>query len=252
MRKQQSKWYTTNEGGCGINFFQEIKDGLQRFWHYGQYSYQYSSQFILVPEKGIAVIALANGENIFQAGYEIVDELLLNNFKQHTPKLVNKITEPDWQFFKGTYLHSVYGLIEVTGRKLIKINDNLFELVPFNNDTYLVQDEVGNTLYTVGFPASTEKCIVINTKGCSEFKEDYTPNPSDWVNWEGFYSDRRDTYEVSIQELTLLIKEPGQKVIAKPIAKNLFHSKEAGLVGFIDVNGNLTLEFGNAWRYPKV
>jgi CubicO group peptidase (beta-lactamase class C family) len=250
MRKQQSKWYTPNDGGCGINFFQEVKDGIQRFWHYGQYSYQYSSQFILVPEKGIAVIALANGENIFQAGYEIVDELLKNE-KVAAPKPANISTEPDWQFFKGTYLHSYFGLIELTGNRLIKIKGTEFELIPYSIDTYLAKDEQGTTLYTIGFTASSVKCIVVNTKGCSEFNEVYTPNPNDWFNWEGQYSDGRDSYEVSIQGESLLIKEPNQELLARPISRNKFLSKETGLVRFIEVNGVITIEFDYAWRYPK-
>jgi CubicO group peptidase (beta-lactamase class C family) len=251
MRKMQSKWYTTNDGGCGITFFQERKDGILRFWHYGQYSYQYSSQFILVPEKGIAVIALANGENIFQAGYEIVDELLKNE-NRVTPEPKEIPVEPDWQFLKGYYLHSYYGLIEITGNRLLKVNDTEFELVPHSSDTYLAMDGQGNTLYTVGFPASGEKCIVLNTKGCSEFTVGYIPHHSDWINWEGQYSDGRDTYEVSIQGASLLIKEKNQEYIASPISINQFLTKEAGLVSFIEVNGALTLEFGYAWRYPKI
>lgn len=250
MRKQQIKWYTPNDGGCGINFFQEVKDGIQRFWHYGQYSYQYSSQFILVPQKGIAVIALANGENIFQAGYEIVDELLKHE-KNNTLEPVKFLDEPDWQFFKGTYLHSYYGLIEITGNRLIKINNAEFELIPHSRDTFLAKDEQGNTIYTVGLPKDSVKCIVINTKGCSEFKEVYTPNPNEWLNWEGKYSDGRDTYEVSIQGNSLLIKELDHEILASPISKNKFLSKEAGLISFIEVNGVLTLEFDFAWRYPK-
>jgi CubicO group peptidase (beta-lactamase class C family) len=250
MRKQQSKWYTPNDGGCGINFFQETKDGIQRFWHYGQYSYQYSSQFILVPEKGIAVIALANGENIFQAAYEIVDELLKHE-KIDTPRPVDISDETNWHFFKGTYLHSYYGLIEISGERKITINETDFELVPFNRDTFLVKDEHDNILFTVGFPSNAEKCIVINTKGCSEFKEVYNPNQEDWLSFEGRYSDGRDSYDVCIQGETLVIKEMDKEFVAKAISRYQFLNSDVGLISFIEVNGVLTLEFDYAWRYPK-
>ncbi|NHM30217.1 serine hydrolase domain-containing protein [Neobacillus terrae] len=261
MRKEQNNWYTLTEAGCGINFFRETKDGVERFWHYGQYSNQYSSQFILVPEKGIAVIALANGEDIFQAGYEIVDELL----KEESKASINRekpeiVYHPDWKAFEGSYLHSYYGLIDIyslNSKMYIKHNGQQFELSPYSNDTCFAKNDEGNIIYTVGFPVPAEgqtiKCVMVNSNACPEFIQDYIPNHLEWENWTGIYSDGRDSYDVSVHEDTLIIKDhqTNKELIGQAIKGNQFLTKEYGLVSFIDVNGITTLEFGYAWRYPK-
>ncbi|WP_442597131.1 serine hydrolase domain-containing protein [Neobacillus sp. D3-1R] len=261
MRTQQIRWYTLTDAGCGINFFKETKDGIDRYWHYGQYSNQYSSQFILVPEKGIAVIALANGENIFQAGYEIIDELLKEDSHiGNTPE--NRLSDEkmDLSSYEGTYLHSYYGLfdIHITSEKVVmNHNHTQYELSPFNKDTYLAKDEQGNTVFTIGFPApingQTINCIVVNSKACPEFKLTYTPNPEDWNNWVGTFSNGKESYEVSINGDTLVIKDlqMSMELIGRAIEGNQFLTKEYGLVNFIEVNGVINLEFDFAWRYPK-
>lgn len=260
MRKQQINWYTTTQAGCGITFFRETKGGIERFWHYGQYSNQYSSQFILVPEKGIAVIALANGENIFQAGYEIVDELLKDEVHEEVTPDVSSFTEPEWASIEGTYLHSYYGLIEVysqTGKVFMKHNEQSYELSRFNRDTYMAKDDNENTAFTLGIPVyspeQTVKCIVVNSKACPEFAQNYQADPKDWEDWVGTYSDGRDSYEVMIQGDTLMIKDPQNhmELIGRAIAKNWFLTKEYGLVSFISVNGITNIEFDFAWRFPK-
>ncbi|WML50400.1 serine hydrolase domain-containing protein [Neobacillus sp. PS3-34] len=262
MRSQHSKWYNLTDGGCGITFFKETKDGIDRYWHYGQYSNQYSSQFILVPEKGIAVIALANGENIFQAGYEIVDELLKEASNEEMEKVnVTSSVEPDWKAIEGSYLHSYYGIFDIqylSGKVFLKQNEQEFELIPHSSDTYVAKDEQGNTTFTVGFPTpsaeQTIQCIVVNSKACPEFKQVYTPNPSDWKNWEGTFSDGRDSYEVRIHGESLIIKDlqMNKELTGRAIEKNQFLTKEYGLVSFININGAINLEFDYAWRYPKV
>lgn len=261
MRNQQSKWYNSTNGGCGISFFKETKDGIDRYWHYGQYSNQYSSQFILVPDKGIAVIALANGENIFQAGYEIVDELL-GGTDNETADATEGFhgEEPDWAYFEGTYLHSYYGLIKIcsdSAEKSLIHNDQKFKLKQFNTLTYFALDDKGNTAFTVGFPAptlsQTIKCIVVDSKACPEFKRVYTPDPKDWNDWEGTFSNGIESYEVSIQEDFLIIKDlqTSMDLIGRAIDKNQFLTKEYGLVSFINIDGNINLEFDFAWRYPQ-
>jgi CubicO group peptidase (beta-lactamase class C family) len=261
MRSLQSKWFTPTDAGCGITFFKETKDGIDRFWHYGQYSNQYSSQFILVPEKGIAVIALANGENIFQAGYEIVDELLKDEkIEEIHPVHESKSAEPDWPAFEGSYLHSYYGLIEIcqaAGKRLLKHNEQPYELTRYNGDTYFAKDSDGNTAFTIGFPAPTTgqtiKSIMVNSKATPEFTQLYTPNPSDWKDWEGAYNDGRDTYEVTVQEDALIIKDlqTNMELAGQAIDRNMFLTKEFGLVSFIEINGTINIEFDYAWRYPK-
>ncbi|MEH7883373.1 serine hydrolase domain-containing protein [Bacillus sp. JJ1609] len=261
MRTEQSKWYNLTDGGCGITFFKETKDGVDRYWHYGQYSYQYSSQFILVPDKGLAVIALANGENIFQAGYEIVDELL-KGADNETVDTIEEFQgeEPDWAYFEDTYLHSYYGLIEIgsdSAKKFLVHNDQKFELKQVNTDTFIAIDDKRKTVFTIGFPAPTSgqtiKCIVVDSKACPEFTRVYTPDPNDWNNWEGIYSNGQESYEVSIQEDFLIIKDlqTNMDLIGRAIDKNQFLTKEYGLVSFIDIDGNINLEFDFAWRYPQ-
>ncbi|WP_108672476.1 serine hydrolase domain-containing protein [Peribacillus acanthi] len=261
MRSQQSKWHTLTNGGCGITFFKETKDDIDRYWHYGQYSYHYSSQFILVPEKGIAVIALANGENIFQAGYEIIDELLKEESKGENTSIQPNATELiNWDHFTGTYLHSYYGLFDisyVTGKAILKYNERQFELSPYNQDTYLAKDDDGNTVFTVGFRTPTEeqsiKSIMVNSNACPEYKTAYTPNVNDWIHWQGTYSDGDDTYEVLVQGETLMIKDiqNRKEMVTSALESNKFLTKEYGLVSFIEINQHTILEFGNAWRFPK-
>jgi CubicO group peptidase (beta-lactamase class C family) len=262
MRSQQSKWYNLTDGGCGITFFKETKDGIDRYWHYGQYSYQYSSQFILVPEKGIAVIALANGENIFQAGYEIVDELLKSTESEKADSMKDSDSEdPEWPHFNGVYLHSYHGLLEIRSdmKKNILIHDGQnFGLKPFTSDTFIAVDDKGNTAFTVGFPENrdgqTTKCIVVNSKACPEFKQVYVPDPQDWNNWEGNYSNGIESYEVWIQGQSLMIKDlqNNMELSGRAINHNQFLTKEYGLVSFIDIDGKINLEFDFAWRYPKL
>ncbi|HYK73038.1 MAG TPA: serine hydrolase domain-containing protein, partial [Pseudoneobacillus sp.] len=261
MRSQQIRWYTLTDAGCGISFFKETKDGIDRYWHYGQYSNQYSSQFILVPEKGIAVIALANGENIFQAGYEIVDELLKNEVNEEINPVNDGFSEePEFASFEGTYLHSYYGLFEIkylSGKVLMKHNEQSFELIKHSSDTYIVKDEQENTIFTVGFPIPTTdqtiKCIVVNSKACPEFQLVYKSNTNDWNVWEGTFSDGRDSYEVYIQGENLVIKDlqMNKELIGSAIERNQFLTKEYGLVSFIVINGVINLEFDYAWRFPK-
>jgi CubicO group peptidase (beta-lactamase class C family) len=257
MRSQQSKWYNLNEGGCGITFFRETKDGITRFWHYGQYSHQYSSQFILVPEKGIAVIALANGENIFQAGYEIIDELLKQETSPETVKLPTSALSANLADYQATYLHSYFGLFQIeqdSEKWVLKHQGRSHELIPYNHDTYICKDEQGQITFTVGFPKSpTQKCLMINSSACPEFVEDYQPNPDDWEKWQGLYSDGHESYEVYIEDNLLIIqKQPNRKrLVGQAIKHNQFLTKEYGLANFIDVHGETTLEFGYAWRYPK-
>jgi hypothetical protein len=261
MRKQQSNWYTLTNAGCGITFFQEKKDGVERFWHYGQYSHQYSSQFILVPEKGIAVIALANGENIFQAGYEIIDELLKGASKDGIGLTDLSESEAiDYSLFEGSYLHSYYGLFELyerSGKVSMKHNEQIFELIQHSKDTYIAKDDSGHTQFTVGFPTlntdQTSRCIVVNSKACPEFKQGYIPNPKDWENWVGIFSDGRETYETFIQSESFIIKDNQKSTnsVARAIEKNLFLTKEFGLLRFIEIKGIVNLEFDYAWRYPK-
>jgi CubicO group peptidase (beta-lactamase class C family) len=260
MRNQHSKWFTPTDAGCGITFFQENKNGIERYWHYGQYSHQYSSQFILIPEKGMAVIALANGENIFQAGYEIVDELLKDEPQQKgIPVSLTSLAEPDWPTFEGCYLHSYYGLFHVyvdSGKPSIKHNDQVYELTRYHTDTYAANDELGNTIFTLGFPSikaeQTVKCIMVNSKACPEFKQEYIPNPSYWNIFEGSYSDGKDSFEVSIQVDSLIIKVTGHnEIVGRAIAKNQFLTKEFGLIRFIEIDHVINLEFDFAWRYPK-
>ncbi|MBM7619713.1 CubicO group peptidase (beta-lactamase class C family) [Bacillus tianshenii] len=261
MRKEQSKWYTTNDGGCGITFFKETKDGIERFWHYGQYSYQYSSQFILVPEKGIAVIALANGENIFQAGYEIVDELLKDEANISEPSAQPILTDDiDGKAYEGTYLHSYHGLFEITelsGKLLMKHRENSYELKRQTSDIYSAQDENGNNVFSVGLPPLApnhgDRCIVVDTKACPEFELAYTPNPSDWHDFIGTYSDGTESYEVELADSTVIIKDlqNNKELIGRAIEHNRFLTREYGLVSFIDIKGVVTLEFDYAWRYSK-
>lgn len=257
MRKLQSKWYNLTNAGCGITFFRETKDGIERFWHYGQYSTQYSSQFILVPEKGIAVIALANGENIFQAGYEIIDELLKNeNLDGAMSSMVDITVEPDWKYYEGTYLHSYFGLFEIK-EGLIKHNDQVYKLVRHRHDTYLVKDDKGNNIFTVGFPSphvgQTIKSIMVNSNACPEFKTEDNLDPSKWKNWEGLYSDGRDEYEVRFQEMSLILSSSKKKneIVGPPLTNNLFLTQKYGVVGFGEINGVVTLEFDFAWRFTK-
>jgi CubicO group peptidase (beta-lactamase class C family) len=262
MRNQQSRWYTLNDAGCGITFFQEKKDGVERFWHYGQYSHQYSSQFILVPEKGIAVIALANGENIFQAGYEIIDELL----KEDSNDEIGLIDLPQsdklyYPIFEGSYLHSYYGLFKLyerSGKAYMEYNEQSFELIQHSKDTYIVKDDSDKVQFTVGFPTKasdqTINCIVVNSKACPEFKQGYISNPTDWQNWVGIFSDGRETYETFIQGESFIIRDNqmSTNLIARAIERNLFLTKEFGLIRFIEIKGIVNLEFDYAWRYPKI
>ena len=261
IRTQQAKWYTLTDAGCGISFFKETKDGIERYWHYGQYSNEYSSQFILVPDKGIAVIALANGENIFQAGYEIVDELLKE--ESHTADNgleKGEYTETSWTNFEGTYLHSYYGLFDIyhhSGKGFMRYEEHQYELIHHQDDIYYVRDENEGTLYTVGFPSPTAeqtiKCIVVNSKACPEFNQVYTPDRSDWQDWEGTFSNGKESYEVAIEGESLMIKDlQNEKVlIGKAIDRHQFLTKEYGLVNFIEIHGVINLEFDYAWRYPK-
>lgn len=261
MRKQQSKWYTTNNGGSGITFFKETKDGIERFWHYGQYSYQYSSQFILIPEKGIAVIALANGENIFQAGYEIVDELLKDEPKHMEPSAQpNLMDEIDGKAYVGTFLHSYHGLFtisEFSGQLFLKHRENTYEMKRQTSAIYSAQDNKGNNVFSVGFPPlaanHADRCIVVDTKACPQFELSYTPNPSDWQEFIGTYSDGTESYEVEISDDTVVIKDVqnNKELIGHAIERSRFLTRDYGLVSFIDINGVLTLEFDYAWRYPK-
>ncbi|MFC0186773.1 serine hydrolase domain-containing protein [Fictibacillus aquaticus] len=261
MRTQQSKWYTPTDGGCGITFFQENKDGIDRFWHYGQYSHEYSSQFILVPEKGIAVIALANGENIFQAGYEIVDELLKGETVESARQdSSDDGSTPDWALYEGSYLHSYYGIIHLEKREgevFLKHNDQEFKLVRHSSDTYFAHDAEGHTPFTVGLPAQipgqSSKTIMVNSKGCPEFLPTYKPEPSDWEEWTGVYGSGKESYEISIDGEALILKEVhnNKEQTCRPITKNLFMTQEYGVINFTDVNGTITLEFVFAWRYPK-
>lgn len=257
MRSEQSKWYTLSGAGCGITFFKETKEGIERFWHYGQYSNQYSSQFILVPEKGIAVIALANGENIFQAGYEIVDELLKEETHTSQPVYEDSSTVPDWDSVQGTYLHSYYGLVEiekVDGKVFFKHAEEQYELHKHSSDTYFCKDETGSINFTVGFPSKLkEKLIVVNSKACPAFNHTYIPNKNDWENFIGTYSDGIDSYKVSLQNETLIIHDlqSNLELAGRAITPNQFLTKEYGLVSFIEVNNILTLEFDYAWRYEK-
>jgi hypothetical protein len=261
MRSQQSKWYNLTDGGCGITFFGETKDGIDRYWHYGQYSNKYSSQFILVPEKGIAVIALANGENIFQAGYEIVDELLKGEVSERTKTIHDtSFEELEGHLFAGTYLHSYYGLMEIEidpGNILLKHGDQEYKLKQYNNDTFTANDDKGNTLFTIGFPAYEEgqtiKSIVVNSKACPEFKKEYTSDTNEWADWEGTFTDGKERFEVCINGDSLIIKDlqSNAELVGRAIDKNQFLTKEYGLVSFIEVNGTVNLEFDHAWRYPK-
>jgi CubicO group peptidase (beta-lactamase class C family) len=260
MRTQQSKWYTPTDAGCGITFFRETKNGTERFWHYGQYSHQYSSQFILVPEKGLAVIALANGENIFQAGYEIVDEMLKELKTEAASEITPISKQPDWNYYNGSFLHSYYGLFHLdctSERAFIEHNEQSFELTPFNEDTYFAKDPQGETRFTIGFPQITEeqtiKTIMVNSQACPEFNGTYTPNPEEWNCWKGIYSDGRESYEVRIDEDFLIITDlqSGRDLEGQAIAKNLFLTREFGLVDFIEIAGVVTLEFGYAWRFQK-
>ncbi|MHC0036626.1 serine hydrolase domain-containing protein [Pseudoneobacillus sp. C159] len=257
MRSEQSKWYNLSDGGCGITFFKETKDGITRFWHYGQYSHQYSSQFILVPEKGIAVIALANGENIFQAGYEIVDELLKQEKSPRQEELQTNDEIPNLANYQATYLHSYYGLFQLDqeGENWNLIHDGqAYELTPYRNDIFVCKDEQGQIRFTVGFPKfQTQKCLMINSSACPEFVQDYQWNPEDWKAWQGRYDDGRESYEVYIEENQFIIQEQptNKRFVGQAIKHNQFLTKEYGLIRFIDVHGQTNLEFGYAWRYPK-
>jgi len=251
MRKEQIPWYTPTEAGCGITFFRETKQGVERFWHYGQYSHQYSSQFILVPEKGIAVIALANGENIFNAGYALVDELLGGE----TTVEVQAFPSEDLSPYVGTFLHSYHGLLELRqaedGARLI--HDGIsYVLERTGTDIYRAIDGDGNARFSVGFPKDTS-CIIVDTKACPSFKE-VPSEAADWKEWTGRYSDGEDAYEVSIEDDRLLIRDvnAGQTLVGRPITPSRFLTREYGLVSFLTVRGATMIEFDYAWRFPKV
>ncbi|WP_421385271.1 serine hydrolase domain-containing protein [Bacillus salacetis] len=262
MRKKQSDWFTLTDGGCGITFFQEKKDGIQRFWHYGQYSSQYSSQFILVPEKGIAVIALANGENIFQAGYEIVDELLKEEKinSQHAVPSIQLEDVPEWEAYRGSYLHKNLGIISidlVDEKPLITIKNEPYELVQYSNEIFTANDVSGTPIHTVGFPSRPAEVpdpfLVVNTQMCPAFIDNYERNPLDWKEWEGVYSNGQEFFHVIIGDDSLVITEKpsNHAFAAKAIRKNQFLF-ENGFVRFININGTIVLEFDNAWRYKKI
>ncbi|PLT29692.1 serine hydrolase domain-containing protein [Peribacillus deserti] len=259
MRTQQTRWFKLTDAGCGISFFQESKGGIKRFWHYGQYGSQYSSQFILVPEKGIAVIALANGENIFQAGYKIVDALLDQSSQDDIDSAPSEGL-PDLSAYEGTFLHSYKGLITILkddGNWFLKHNDQTYDLLRHSIDTYYTRDHNGAVTFTVGFPACSaeqpSKCIMINGKASPEFKQIYTANTADWINYEGTFSNGRDTYKVSIQGNSLIIKDQqtSQELETEAIASNLFMT-DYGLVSFTEINRTIDLVFDNAWRFPKL
>ncbi|WP_114571967.1 serine hydrolase domain-containing protein [Exiguobacterium flavidum] len=251
MRKEQIPWYTATEAGCGITFFRETKQGVERFWHYGQYSYQYSSQFILVPEKGIAVIALANGENIFNAGYALVDELL----GEETTSDTHSLQSEDLSAYTGTFLHSYHGLLELRqtedGTRLTHGGIS-YVLERTGTNIYRAVDSDGNVRFSVGFPEDTS-CIIVDTKACPAFTE-VPSEAADWRDWTGRYSDGEDTYEVSIEDDRLLIRDVNadQTLVGRPITPSQFLTREYGLVNFLSVRGETTIEFDYAWRFPKV
>lgn len=251
MRKEQIPWYTATEAGCGITFFRETKQEVERYWHYGQYSYQYSSQFILVPEKGIAVIALANGENIFNAGYALVDELL----GEETTMEARVFPSEDLASYSGTFLHSYHGLLELRqtedGAQLMH-DGNAYAIERTGTDIYRAVDGDGNTRFSVGFPQDTS-CIIVDTKACPAFTE-VPSEAADWTGWTGRYSDGEDAYEVSIKDDHLLIHDvnAGQTLVGRPITPSQFLTREYGLVSFLSVRGETTIEFDYAWRFPKI
>ncbi|MDZ5471439.1 serine hydrolase domain-containing protein [Bacillus sp. 31A1R] len=256
MRTMQAKWYNKTNGGCGISFFQEVKDGIKRFWHYGQFNDNFTSQFILVPEKGMAVIVLANGDQAFQLGYDIVDELLKDE-KVEKEDWIQVTDRFLWKDFEGTYLHGYWGIMEISNGYL-KHNDNKYELIPFNDDSYIAINENGDHKFIIGFPELTpdqQKVVMINSRNCSIITLGYQPNPSDWENLEGAYSDEIETYKVWIKDSsTLMIKDyqTGQDIEAQAILSNQFLTKEYGHVGFIEINGVMNIEFDFAWRNPRI
>ncbi|WP_026695895.1 hypothetical protein [Peribacillus kribbensis] len=89
--------------------------------------------------------------------------------------------------------------------------DSQFDLQPLHGDTYTAKDEKGNTTFTIGFPTpaaeEAEKCIVVNSKACPEFVQTYSAIPADRTEFDGRYSDGVDSYEVRIEEESLLIKD---------------------------------------------
>lgn len=136
-------------------------------------------------------------------------------------------------------------------------NEQKYELTHYRSDTYLAKNEQGNTMLTIDFPTptatQTTKCIVVNSRACPEFIRGYEPNPPDWGNWEGKYSEGKETYDVFVQGEFLVIKDyqTNYDLVGRAIERNRFMTKEYGLVSFIEVKNTITLEFDHAWRYPK-
>jgi hypothetical protein len=67
-------------------------------------------------------------------------------------------------------------------------------------------------------------------------------------------TDRRESYQVKIEDDTLVIKDlqNNMELTGRAINDNEFLTKEYGLVRFIDIEGSINLEFDFAWRYPKL
>lgn len=228
MQRVHADMYTLGGTGYGLTWFSGLYKGVRRVGHGGGIS-TFKTALDMVPEAGVAVIAMANrGDERFRMA-EIVDHILdhLLDLPQEQPG--PQSIPPDkslWPMYTGTYVGDGRGLAiirETDDGLVLDLNGEVMPLESLRSDLYFtripasagkrgvgfVHEETGPVQYLVidGWPTQRlPVCVRIASETLPK------PDPASWAAYVGQYRVPGDTLTVRIENDSLLVHSKAQNV----------------------------------------
>jgi len=178
MQRVQADQYVGLDAGYGLAFFIGRNQGRRQVWHHGNMS-SFFARFTLLPDDGVALIALYNRFTFDFDIDTIRNELFDQVLGAAEPPPPDPRLEPDrarWPAYEGTYLGQWqgYATIRIANDQLVMDrNGEQWELEPLRADLYVGKRADTEETIAVGFVGGAEpiEYIMVNSTPCRRVEQ---------------------------------------------------------------------------------
>jgi CubicO group peptidase (beta-lactamase class C family) len=222
MQRPQASFIALNGDGYGLTLSSHDYKGLRRVGHGGRIS-TFASLFEMIPERGAAVIVLANRAAEWSPQEEKIARFVFDGLLDLPASVPAPQTLPpnpaQWSRLTGTYIGLTMGLATISVENdalMLEWEGAKHPLQAVRDNLYIAQLPNQDDPFTVGFMiedgSPAEYINVLPIPGHSvplqrlAFDDAYQPNPASWSAYTGTYSDGTFSFEVVIEDGQLLVK----------------------------------------------
>ncbi len=264
MHKIQVDLYTTTGTGYGLTFGNDTYKGISLVEHNGAIS-SFGSQFVMIPNAGVAIVILFNRTTPDFAAETIVHRILDQLLDLPEEAAKPQAIEPErslWPLYIGDYLGQYNGLASIQDegdRLTLDFNGTLVPLNALRKDLYFGQKPDSEETVSVGFvpeEASPTRYIIVDGTPYGRIERDssFVPDSLAWKAYVGTYTGVFPL-ETFIKDGCLYVDFTffHQKLSCTPLDNTRFVC-ERGLIEFqmADEGAVSTLIWGKSFTFTRV